>query len=146
MRRFRGKRRRGKRKRGDSQGRESALSPKIASPLSPKEGLMLWLNLCEVWRESCNAPRRPQLRIPAVQESVQSLVWSTNEMGSHWRDSNTGYPKCRPFCLPWTLMFTDLTRGRYFPKGVNTQARRSNVTQCPRQFPLRQSNYWATAA
>ena len=41
---------------------------------------MLWLNLCEVWLESCNAPRRPQLRIPAVQESVQSLV----DQGTKW--------------------------------------------------------------
>lgn len=75
---------------------ETAFSPKIASPLSPKEGLMLWLNLCEVWLESCNAPRRAQLRISAVQESVQSLVWSRNEMGSHWRDSNRT-PNVDPF-------------------------------------------------
>lgn len=99
---FWGKRRRGKRKRGDSQGRESALSPKIASPLSPKEGLMLWLNLCEVWLESRNAPRHPRLRIPSVRESVQSLVWSRNEMGSHWRDWNRT-PNVDPFVCPGHL-------------------------------------------
>lgn len=144
MRRLWGKGRRGKRKRGDSQGRESAFSPKIASPLSPKEGLMLWLNLCEVWLESCNAPRRAQLRISAVQESVQSLVWSRNEMGSHWHDSNRT-PNVDPFVCYGHLRGLISLEGGIFLRELVLKLVVQTILSVLRMLFLRQSNYWATA-